>query len=190
MRLLEGKLSDHVYYLFFISTSLIYGKNLWVRQGIVWSKDLRNFPSSPVVKTPSFYCKSFGFGELVGELRSHMSIDLAKRKKSKVRFERSARAWRWQEPGLRLVTRQRSLLQRAFSCQKLLIPWLLQVGQRVGAGSRLELEAQLGGFRLKTQPVTGEVLSLKIGRPLGLLKTVSSNSRECNIPLGPKKDVC
>ena len=30
-----------VNYLFFISTSLIYGKNQWIRQGIVWSKDLK-----------------------------------------------------------------------------------------------------------------------------------------------------
>ena len=41
----------------------------------------------------------------------------------------------------------------------------------MGAGSRLGLEAQLGGFRLKTKPVTGEVLSPKIGRAVGILKT-------------------
>ena len=48
---------------------------------------------------------------------------------------------------------------------------LLQVGQRARAGSRFGLEAQLGGFRLKTKPVTGEVLSLKIGKPVEVLKT-------------------
>ena len=132
--IIEGEtLWSSVNYLFFISTSLIYGKNLWVRQGIVRSKALRSFPSSPVVKTPSFYWKGFGLIPGWGTKIPYANR-FGQKNKSKVRFERSARAWGWQEPGLRLVTRQRGLLQRAFSYQKLLTPCDVVTGRAEGGG--------------------------------------------------------
>ena len=41
----------------------------------------RDFPGGPVVKTPSFQCREHVFPSLVGELRSHMMLGVAKKKK-------------------------------------------------------------------------------------------------------------
>ena len=87
-KITEGKAGEEIWssvnYLFFIFTSLIYGKNQHVRQGILWSKDLKD------VLGPKMRRAWGGDGG-----RAHVSR-------------------------LRLVTRQRNLLQGALSCQKLL----------------------------------------------------------------------
>ena len=43
----------------------------------------RDFPGGPVVKTPSFQCREHVFPSLVGEIRSHMMLGVAKKKKKK-----------------------------------------------------------------------------------------------------------
>ena len=45
----------------------------------------RDFPGGPVVKTPSFQCREHVFPSLVGELRSHMMLGVAKKKEKRKR---------------------------------------------------------------------------------------------------------
>ena len=46
-------------------------------------KELRDFPGSPVVKTPRCHCQGHRFLSLVRELRSHMLHGMAKNRKRK-----------------------------------------------------------------------------------------------------------
>ena len=158
MRLLKGKLSDHLL--------ITYSSFL-----LLWSME-RTYELGKVLCDQ----KIWGIFPVVQWLRLQTSTERAldlipgwgtkipyanrfgQKRKSKVRFERNARAWRWQEPGLRLVTRQRGLLQRAFSCQKLLTP----CGRRCYRWGRGPGQAVDLGWRHNW-----EVLDLKLNLSLG-----------------------
>ena len=61
------------------------GHNLATTQQQIKTTDNRDFPGSPVVKTPLLYCggSRWGVPPLVGKLRAHMLHGMAKQNKTK-----------------------------------------------------------------------------------------------------------
>ena len=61
-----------------------YMKKFATIKDYIKTKNDRDFPGGPVVKTPHFHCRGPGVQSPVGKLRSHMSRGVAKKKPTKV----------------------------------------------------------------------------------------------------------
>ena len=150
----EETLWSSVNYLFFISTLWSMERTYELGKVLCDQKIWGVFPVVQWLRLQASTERA-SVWSLVGELRSHMPIDLAKKTKAK-----------WDLKGVLEPEDDKSLVwgwwqDKEASCTELFPTkscshpvMLLQVGQRAGADSRLGLETQLGGFRLATHSST------------------------------------